>query len=227
MIQAVSEDAVLVTLADTISEQNPQRIGRLLERIRHQNYPWLVDLVPSYTTLLVLYDPLVVSFREVIGALRSLLAKTLDASAALEASSPADEIVLPVYYGPETGPDLRYLAERAGISEQEVIRRHTAPAYLVFAIGFAPGFAFLGEVDPVIACPRKDRPRTRVPAGSVGIANRQTAVYPWESPGGWQLIGRCPTTLFDMDNLSLLRVGQRVRFRAISREEYLGCGGQL
>ncbi len=227
MIQAVSEDAVLVTLADTISEQNPQRIGRLLERIRHQNYPWLVDLVPSYTTLLVIYDPLVVSFREVIGALRSLLSKRLDASAVLEPSPPAGEIVLPVYYGPETGPDLRYLAERAGISEQEVIRRHTAPAYLVFAIGFAPGFAFLGEVDSVIACPRKDRPRTRVPAGSVGIANRQTAVYPWESPGGWQLIGRCPTTLFDMDNLSLLRVGQRVRFRAISREEYLGCGGRL
>ena len=226
MIEPVSEDAVLITLAEAIDEALPARIASLSQSFRNANLPWLKDLVPSYTTLLVVYDPALVDFREVKSRLRAIVG----------ADTPQTErtpqltgglVELPVYYSVESGPDLATLAAQIGLSQAEVISRHTAVDYRVHALGFAPGFAFMGEVDPIIALPRKQSPRKRVPAGSVGIANRQTAVYPQSSPGGWQIIGRCPTPLFDPEHLSRLKVGDRVRFRAINREEYLAAGGDL
>lgn len=226
MIEPVSEDAVLITLASAIEETLPDRLSALVQAIHDSNFTWLIDLVPSYTTLLVFYDPLLENYRAVVSALKIVVeaqTNTIEHNQQI-----AGKLVeLPVYYSDESGPDLATIATETGLEPFEVIRRHAAPEYQVHALGFAPGFAFMGEVDPTIARPRKQTPRQQVPAGSVGIANRQTAVYPQASPGGWQIIGQCPTPLFDPQTLSLLNVGDRVRFRAISRDEFLAAGGQL
>lgn len=229
MISPVSEDCLLITLASRVKEGLPAHIARICHAIEQLQESWLVDLVPSYTTILVVYDPLVADFRRVQRQIGRTLA---------DIPAPADEKLpsrhseqtlhtLPVYYSDETGPDLEQLARDSGLSTDEVISRHTAKCYDVYAIGFAPGFAFMGQVDEAIAHPRKKTPRKRVPAGSVAIANRQTAVYPLASPGGWLLIGRCPTKLFDPDTFSLLGIGDRVRFESVSRERFLELGGEL
>jgi KipI family sensor histidine kinase inhibitor len=138
-------------------------------------------------------------------------------------------VTLPVYYAAESGPDLEALAERASLTVEEVIAIHQSVEYRVYAIGFAPGFAYLGEVDERIAAPRLSTPRQKVPRGAVAIADRQTAVYPAPSPGGWNLIGRCPVRMFnpDADPTMPVRVGDRVRFEAIERQAYLDLGGEL
>ncbi len=224
MICPVSEDALLVTLADAIHPDLPPKLRSLCQLLEAQDWPWLLDLIPAYTTLLIVYDPDQLDFRQAAAAIRPILAKRPEHSA-----PDADEqtIALPVYYSEESGPDLNALALACGVSMEEVITTHTATSYQVFAMGFAPGFAFMGEVDPAIAHPRRKTPRQKVPQGSVGIANRQTAVYPVSSPGGWQIIGRCPTRLFDPEKLSLLHTGDRVRFYSVSRQEYLNLGGEL
>ncbi|MCG2580014.1 MAG: 5-oxoprolinase subunit PxpB [Marinobacter sp.] len=228
-ISAVSEDSVLITLADAISDTLPRRIARLCHRIEASSGDWLVDLVPSYTTLLVIYDPVRIDFRRVEAHLKSSLRKASETGADSASGDLSGQIThdIPVYYSPETGPDLEWIARNNSLSVDDVINYHSGGTYTVYAIGFAPGFGFMGQVDPTIAVPRKDTPRSRVPAGSVGIANRQTAVYPKASPGGWQLIGRSPVSLFDPVNLSLLNVGDLVRFHPITRQRFIELGGEL
>jgi KipI family sensor histidine kinase inhibitor len=138
-------------------------------------------------------------------------------------------IRIPVWYGGAVGPDLEYLAGRVGLTEEEVIKRHSDVEYLVYLLGFLPGFPYLGGMDPSIALPRRAQPRTRVPRGSVGIGGSQTGIYPLDSPGGWHLIGRTPISLFepDKDEPTLLRPGDRVRFVAISEAEFLELGGHV
>ena len=138
-------------------------------------------------------------------------------------------MVLPVYYAPESGEDLESLAASTGLSTDEVIAIHSEEEYRVYAIGFAPGFAYLGQVDERIAAPRLATPRQRVPRGAVAIADRQTAVYPAVSPGGWNLIGRCPVRMFDPEaNPSMpVAVGDRVRFEPVNRQRFLDLGGEL
>jgi len=135
--------------------------------------------------------------------------------------------VLPVWYDLSVGPELALLSQRSGLAVDEVIRRHSAHEYQVFALGFAPGFAFMGLVDESLATPRLNTPRKRVAAGSVGIAERQTAAYPVVSPGGWNLIGRTPTQLFDRDRdgYSLMQPGDTVRFEAVDHAEFIKLGG--
>ncbi len=136
---------------------------------------------------------------------------------------------LPVYYSTESGPDLQALADGAGLTIEQVIAIHQQTEYRVYAIGFAPGFAYLGEVDPRIAAPRLATPRQKVPRGAVAIADRQTAVYPAQSPGGWNLIGLCPQRMFDPNaNPTMpVQVGDRVRFEAIDKHIFLALGGEL
>ena len=144
-------------------------------------------------------------------------------------SSEGNLVILPAYYSPESGPDLEALAQRADLSIEEVIKIHSEMEYRVYAIGFAPGFAYLGEVDERIAAPRLSTPRTRVPRGAIAIADRQTAVYPAVSPGGWNLIGLCPTRMFDpkAEPTMPVQVGDRIRFNPISRDEFFAQGGEL
>ena len=180
--------------------------------------------MPSYASVLVIYNPLSTDHLSVKSRIRialEALETTADTSSAM--------VSLPVYYSTESGPDLEALAQRAGLSLEQVIEIHQATEYRVYAIGFAPGFAYLGEVDERIAAPRLTTPRQKVPRGAVAIADRQTAVYPAPSPGGWNLIGLCPQRMFDPDASPTMpvSVGDRVRFEAIGREQFLNLGGEL
>lgn len=223
-IHVAGENALIVYFGDTASPAVAAQVQHTSDRLAPNVGDMLIDLVPSYASLLVLFDPLLTDHLAVRRAIREALQ-----------TAPGDQpeagrlITLPVYYSTESGPDLEQLARHAGLSVADVIARHQAQEYRVYAIGFAPGFAYLGEVDPAIAAPRLSTPRTRVPKGAVAIADRQTAVYPAVSPGGWNLIGLCPTPMFDRhsDPTMPVSVGDRVRFAAIDRDAFLAQGGVL
>lgn len=187
----------------------------------------LLDAVPSYTTLLLRYDLRQDDLASLVADVRPAL-DTLSTEGG-ESEAEPDMVEVPVFYDVRVGPDLERIAGRAGISIDDVVKRHTASTYHVFAIGFAPGFAYLGQVADELAAPRLSTPRQKVPVGTLGIADTQTAIYPITSPGGWNLIGRTPLTLFDpeRDRPSLLEAGQQVRFRAIDEAEYIELGGRL
>jgi KipI family sensor histidine kinase inhibitor len=173
------------------------------------------DVAPGYCTIGVYFDPLQTD----LAALEQCIDTEFRAIEAIEAIEGRAIVDIPVHYGGTGGPDLADVAEYARCTEQDVIDRHVAQTYRVYMLGFVPGFCYMGRVDPRIAVPRHRVPRERVPAGSVGIAGGQTGVYPVDSPGGWQLIGRTDTVMFDADRArpSLLAPGDLVRFVAVSR----------
>ena len=223
-IEVAGQNAFIVYFADQTSAEVASRIQSACTRIRETMPGMLVDLVPSYASLLVVFDLDRADPFAVRGRLREALSQLRD--------GPADAgrlVTLPVYYSEESGPDLGLIAERGGLGIEDVIDIHQQQEYRVYAIGFAPGFAYLGEVDERIAAPRLATPRQKVPRGAVAIADRQTAVYPAVSPGGWNLIGLCPTRMFDPDAEPSMPVdvGDRVRFEAIDREQFLELGGEL
>jgi len=218
------ECALTVQLGTVIAEPVADAVRAFAAGLEEAKLPGIRELVPTYCTVMVHYDPAVWGFEELTQRLTAL-ADRLEASSAGE----SDLVEIPVLYGGEAGPDLNFVAEHNGLTPEEVIRRHTAPAYLVYMLGFTPGFPYLGGMDESIAAPRLKTPRVRIPAGSVGIAGTQTGVYPIDSPGGWQLIGRTPLRLFDMEgeNKFLLKAGQRVRFVPIDEGEFRRLGGVL
>ncbi len=223
-IQNAGEDALIVYLGDStdpLVSAKVQAASRAIEAALGQD---LVDLVPSYASVLVIFKLLRTDHLAVRKAVQQALEKLDD-----DAGNVGTLVTLPVYYDPESGPDLESLAERAGLGIDELVAIHQATEYRVYAIGFAPGFAYLGEVDERIAAPRLTTPRQKVPRGAVAIADRQTAVYPAPSPGGWNLIGLCPTRMFDPDACPTMpiSVGDRIRFEAIDRGKFLGLGGEL
>ncbi|TPE54941.1 5-oxoprolinase subunit PxpB [Maribrevibacterium harenarium] len=184
----------------------------------------LVDLVPSYASILIIFDLFKTDYYHIRRAVKAIDSRLVDGE-----SGVGRVVTLPVYYGTEVGADLVALASRAGLTIDQVIDIHQQGEYRVYAIGFAPGFAYLGDVDPRIATPRLATPRQKVPRGAVGIADRQTAIYPSVSPGGWNLIGRCPQRMFNPEQEPTMpvQVGDRVKFRAIDKDEYLSLGGEL
>ncbi len=222
-IDVAGQNAFIVYFGEKTSAEVSAQIQAAVTRIEASMADAIVDLVPSYASLLVIFDIDGDDHFAVKRRLRAALAK-LDAGTAAD----GERVTLPVYYGTDVGPDLEALAERAGLSVDAVIDIHQSQEYRVYAIGFAPGFAYLGEVDERIAAPRLKTPRQKVPRGAVAIADRQTAVYPAESPGGWNLIGRCPTRMFDpgQDPSMPVKVGDRVRFEAIDKNRYLELGGE-
>ena len=221
----VSETSVMLYLADTIDVELATVIGEV-SRVIQSEIPGVREVTPSYTSILVEVGPYQDDFENlaerVVAIAQGVLAAGLD-------SREGKLIELPVYYHSELGQDLEALAEYAGMSVAEVVEVHAGRDYTVCAIGFAPGFAFLAEVDERIAMPRQASPRGRVRAGSVGIAGKQTAVYPADTPGGWQLIGNCPVSLYDPANdpPSPFEVGDRVRFFPIDRDEFIERGGRV
>ena len=221
-IEVAAIDCLTLRLFEVIEEANVPWLLAAAERLRATFADALVELVPSYTTLMLQYD---------LAQLDDAQARALcdQALSGLEpaAADGGRELDLPVWYHPSVGPDLEALARQRGLPVDEVIALHSGRAYSVFALGFAPGFGFMGLVDPRLASPRLSTPRQRVAAGSVGIAERQTAIYPAVSPGGWNLIGRSPARLFDpaLEGFSLLRPGDRVRFVPVRRDEFLRLGG--
>jgi KipI family sensor histidine kinase inhibitor len=223
-IEIAGQNAFIVYFAEQTSAAVSNQIQAAVSNILASMQDCIVDLVPSYASLLVIFDLDRSDHFAVKQKLRDALTD-LDGAAA----DSGDLITLPVYYSAESGPDLEVIAERGNISVEDVIVIHQQQEYRVYAIGFAPGFAYLGEVDERIAAPRLATPRQKVPRGAVAIADRQTAVYPAVSPGGWNLIGLCPTRMFDADkNPSMpVMVGDRIRFAAINREEFIARGGEL
>lgn len=223
-IEMVSNHACLLTFSQVISEATSNYIALVTQKLT--GLDGIIDLIPSYTTLLVVFDDDEYD--------RFAIFKTLRQS--IEAVDPDDfslndqrDVVIPVYYGKEVGPDLEDVAKHCQLSINEVIKRHSETVYRAYAIGFTPGFAFLGNTPDELHVPRKTTPRLKVPVGSVAIAENQTAVYPSVTPGGWQIIGRTPVNLIDWgsENLALIAMGDAVRFEAISRDEFLVQGGQL
>ena len=223
----LGDAALLVRFGDAIDDAISARVLAAAAHLSADPLPGVLEIVPAYATLAVHYDPAAVaalhpgeSPRNTVGvwARRRLR----DAPVGSAENSPIVEI--PVCYGGEHGPDLTHVAERAGLGADEAAALHASGSYRVAMLGFMPGFPYLLGLPRRLATPRRDSPRVEVPAGSVGIAGAQTGVYPLDSPGGWQLIGRTPLRLFDAsaEPPTLLSPGDRVRFRPIDAEEYEG-----
>lgn len=206
----------LVELGDEISRQINQKVRALFIGLAGHNLKGIKELVPGYRSLMVVYDPLVSS-------LSSLKSQIMDIWGTVdEAQLPSPRIVeIPVVYGDEFGPDLEWVAHYLKMTPEEVIRLHTQPTYQVYMIGFMPGYPYMGEVVDSLVTPRRETPRTHVMQGSVGIAQKQTGIYPVTSPGGWQIIGRTPIRLFDPQKNppSFLEMGYRVNFYPITAKE--------
>jgi len=216
-VESLGDQALLAILGERIDPGVNDQVHQLAALIRAAGMPGVTDLVPAYATLAVHYQPAVWRY----AALRGELERLWREAGAAELAAPR-QVELPVCYGGEFGPDLAEVASRCGLSEADVVRRHSAAVYRVYMLGFAPGFAYLGGLDPAIAAPRRETPRLKVPAGSVGIAGMQTGIYPLETPGGWQIIGRSPMRLFrpGQEDPCLLRPGDRLRFTPIDLEAY-------
>ena len=175
--------------------------------------PGVIEWVPTFRSLTVIVDPVTADRAGIAAVVRESLSHAQDTR-----NTAARQWRLPVIYGGEAGPDLVTVAQAAGMTPDEVIACHTAQDYVVYMLGFLPGFPFMGDVPDALRLPRRSEPRVRVPAGRVAIANAMTAIYPWESPGGWHLLGRCPALLFDAtrEQPALLAAGDRVRFAPVS-----------
>ena len=209
--------ALSIELGNAISPDISARVRSLYVAIEESSIPGVVELVPTYRAVLVYYDPLVVSYSELVSQLRSLDQTQTDSPTA------APRVVeLPTVYGGDYGPDLEHVAEHTGLPQEEVIHTHAGTDYLIYMMGFTPGFPYLGGMSERIATPRLQTPRTIIPAGSVGIAEKQTGVYPVQSPGGWQLIGRTPMRLFDprRDPPVLVEAGDYLRFVPINEDTF-------
>ena len=209
--------ALNVHFEEAIRPEINAQVCALAKALEANRPEGVIEWVSAYCTLTVYYRPEQISFAELSALLRAILP-------AGESSEAQERTVieLPTAYGGEYGPDLQFVAEHAGLSIDEVIRLHSAPSYLVYMMGFMPGFTYLGGLDERLHTPRLSAPRVRIPAGSVGIAGSQTGAYPVDSPGGWQLIGRTPLRLYDArrDESILLRAGQYVKFVPISPAEF-------
>jgi len=208
-IHPLGDNALVCEAAPPATLDCQRRIWTLAGHARLM--PHVVEVVPGMNNLTIVFDPLAADYES--------LAAQLEAGweAAGHADAHGVQIDIPVRYGGEDGPDLAELAKYAGLSIDEVVRRHTEAEYIVFFLGFQPGFAYLGGLDPALHMPRRREPRLEVPAGSVGIGGAQTGIYPAVSPGGWQLLGRTELRLFDpaRNPPTLMQPGDRVRFRAL------------
>lgn len=249
-IEQISENTLMISYSNRINPDLSDRLLATLSILQQQLGHYLLDAVPSYCSMLLTIDVLKISMTECQAQIENLLVekqliekrlveKRVIKKAVSEkrqqqgdipALAPSENLLeIPVYYGEEVALDAREVCVQTGLDWQQIIELHTQESYRVYAIGFAPGFAYLGHLPDALSLERKATPRARVPKGSVAIAGRQTAVYPKSSPGGWHIIGRTPISIvdFERENLSLFQIGARVRFQAISRQDYLDLGGHL
>lgn len=220
------EQGLVVEFGNEIDPELNAHVHRLAKLLTFKMAEQILEVVPTYRSLMVYFDPLVIT-RE---ALQEDVARHLaEDEADTAASDTAKLITIPVSYGGEFGPDLEFVARHNSITEDEVVATHTSIPYLVYMLGFTPGFPYLGGMSERIAAPRLDTPRVKIPAGAVGIAGKQTGIYPIESPGGWQLIGRTPLRIFNPSAASpfLFAAGDYLQFSAITIEEYVAIKEQV
>jgi len=215
---AASDQATLVYLGEEIGLPAHERVLRLLRLLQKDPPDWLRNLQPAYTSLMVTFDPGKIDQGNVEVVLRQF-----EQRAKTTRRPKPHTVEIPVCYGEEFGPDLEDVADFHGLKSRDVVTLHTSQSYHAYFLGFAPGFAYLGQLPKEIAMPRLEIPRKNVPPGSVGIAGRQTAVYPYATPGGWRLIGRTPVSMFRADRqpMAAISIGDKVNFRAISREDFV------
>ena len=217
-----NDSAILIEFGNSIDYEINAKVYALQAEIERSDLaPSVIEFIPSYRSLLVEYDNTEHTYAELHDQI-SKVAENIAVTKVSTTDGESDVHEIPVAYGGEYGPDLENVANHAGLTSEEVIDIHSGTDYHVFMLGFAPGFPYLGGMDERIACPRLATPRTLVPAGAVGIAEAQTGVYPNPSPGGWQLIGRTPMRLFDVDAdpPSAMLPGTKVNFVPISHAQY-------
>jgi KipI family sensor histidine kinase inhibitor len=215
--RSAGDRGLLVEYGDIIDPDVNDKV-RSMAMVMEQNSPeGITEVIPTYRSLLIVYDP---SQTNPVKLQKTL--KTLEARLDEIKIPPPDTVEIPVCYGGEFGPDIEYVAESHNLTVAEVIELHCRPQYLIYMVGFTPGFPFLGGLSEKLHTPRLETPRTFVPEGSVGIANNQTGIYPVASPGGWRILGRTPVKLFApaRRNPFLYQAGDRIKFNQISAEEY-------
>jgi len=213
------EQALVVEFGSEIDPETNARVHHLARLLNEAIPQRILELVPTYRSLMIHFDPLAVSRNQ----LREEVARLVPGVEAIDAADDRRRIVtIPVCYGGEFGPDLEFVALHHKLSADEVVRIHTAAPLLIYMLGFTPGFPYLGGIPERIAAPRLDEPRLKVPAGSVGIAGTQTGIYPVESPGGWRLIGRTPLQVFNpvAEPPFLFAAGDSLQFSAVQRDEF-------
>jgi KipI family sensor histidine kinase inhibitor len=218
------DQALTVEFGAAISPAVNQRVRACFWQLEQKAVRGIKEIIPTYCSLLIIYDPLVMTADSLTAVVEGCLADLTGVKV------PEPQVTLiPTLYGGEYGPDLEMVAEHSGLTPAEVIELHSGQDYLIYMLGFTPGFPYLGGMPEQLATPRLSSPRTRIPAGSVGIAGRQTGVYPVESPGGWRLIGRTPLPLYNPGASPpvRLRAGDYVRFQAISASEYAALASQV
>lgn len=227
-IRPLGDSALVIQLGDGISPTTHEKVKNLSNLLEKEPFTGLIESVPSYNSLTIYYNPVAVYMsttdKEASSPYKKVSAFILSLLDKLGTSEKPEQrlITIPVLYGGEFGPDLEYVATYHGISVEKVIQIHSSNDYLVYMIGFAPGFPFMGGMDERIATPRKESPRLAIAPGSVGIAGKQTGIYPLETPGGWQIIGRTPLDLFlpELSPPTMLQSGDRIRYVPITLEEY-------
>ncbi|TCO71492.1 5-oxoprolinase subunit PxpB [Marinisporobacter balticus] len=212
------EQAIVIEFGNEISEAINSKVRAMMIAIDKKNIDGIVEMTPTYRSLMVHYNPLKIDYDSILKQLKDL-ENQLDY---IEIPRPT-VIEIPTAYGNEFGPDIENVAKHNGLTVEEVIKIHTAKEYLIYMLGFTPGFPYLGGMDEKIATPRLKTPRTKISGGSVGIAGSQTGIYPIDSPGGWQLIGKTPLKLYDAyrDTPILLQAGNYIKFVAIEEKEYV------
>ena len=221
IFKIASVDSLIIYFGDKIDEKIALNVKKAYLCIKNLELEGIVEIIPSYTSIFISFD----IFKYDFNSLKNVLEKSIDLS--LEDATEEKIVTIDVYYGTDVGLDLEDMSIKTNLSIEEIIKIHSQKLYDVFAIGFLPGFAYLASVDEKIALPRLSTPRKQIPKGSVAIANTQTAVYPQQSPGGWNIVGRTAMELFDknLEQLSPLSVGNKVKFNPISKEEFLNQGG--
>ena len=212
------DSALVIEFGNEISVDINKKIRKMMDDIKKENIDGIVELVPTYCSLLINYDVLKIDYNTLVEKLKTFLNNDLETAEGEEVTL----VEIPTLYNDEVGPDLSYVAEHNKISKEEVIKIHTGTDYLVYMLGFMPGFTYLGGMSEKIATPRLESPRLQIYPGSVGIAGKQTGMYPSMSPGGWRIIGRTPLKLYnpDSDTPVYISSGDYVRYVSISEEEY-------
>ncbi len=220
------EGGVLVYFAAQPSDQGLESIQLFRQTLNEGDFDWLVDSIPSFTSLLIEFDPMLTDYLTVT---QTIMAIAEQINTNKKGARQKALIELPVYYSEETGPDLLSVASQTKMTVDSVIACHMNTVYRVHAVGFAPGFTYLGTLNAALVLPRLKTPRLKVPKGSVAIAEQQTAIYPQQSPGGWHILGNCPLSLFDPESQPPMRfgIGDQVKFKSISRQQFIDLGGVL
>ncbi|TYS65209.1 5-oxoprolinase subunit PxpB [Bacillus infantis] len=225
---AAGDSCIILEFGSSIGPGSNQKVRKAASLLSKKPFRGMIECVPAFHTLAVHYDPYAVGTLSPFESASSLIAEMLAEKIQLNVQSPR-LLDIPVCYEGAHAPDLAFVARSNGLSEKEVIEIHSKRDYEIYFLGFSPGFPFLGGMDPRIAAPRKTSPRLKIPSGSVGIAGGQTGIYPSETPGGWQIIGRTPIALFDpnREEPSYLKPGDRLRFIPIKEAEFQSGGGSL